>query len=142
MTVAFQWFLVVLYLALFCLVLVNIRMILIKLQKWKSLALLFFYIWSFLSISARLFCNIYGNFMKSSYALEIGLGQVTAKLCAGIMQTWIITELAIRIYCNMRGTIDQTKMNKLLIWGELGVVILTASIFIGLITANAIMGDD
>ena len=54
------------------------------------------------------------------------------------MQTWIITELAIRIWNNTRieSTTDYTKLNKLLFWGELGVVTLTVSVFIGFTTAS------
>ena len=60
LTVTFQWVIVVLYLVLFGLLLVNIRIVLIKLEKWKTLAMLFFYIWSFLSIILRLIICIYG----------------------------------------------------------------------------------
>ena len=65
LTVTFQWVIVVLYLVLFGLLLVNIRIVLIKLEKWKTLAMLFFYIWSFLAILARLILNIYGNYLGS-----------------------------------------------------------------------------
>ena len=58
--IASEWLIVALYLSLFVLVIVNIWMILIKLQKWKSLALLFFYIWAFLCISTRLIIVGYG----------------------------------------------------------------------------------
>ena len=63
LTVTFQWVIVVLYLVLFGLLLVNIRIVLIKLEKWKTLAMLFFYIWSFLALLTRLILNIYGNYL-------------------------------------------------------------------------------
>ena len=63
--VTFQWVIVTLYLILLCLLLVNVRIILIKLQKWKNLAILFFYIWSFIAISTRLSLNIYGNYLDN-----------------------------------------------------------------------------
>ena len=39
----------------------------------------------------------------------------------------------------MKSTTNQAKVDKLLFWGELGVVILTVSFFIGLNTGNMII---
>ena len=82
-TLTFQWIIAVLYFVLFCLILVNIRMILIKLQKWKTLAMLFFYIWSFLAILTRLILNVYGDYQDDRFVL-LGFCQIVAKLCAGL----------------------------------------------------------
>ena len=88
--------LVAVYSFLIVLALVNIWQILIKQGKYKTLPLLFFYIYSIIAIALRLICLVwmFGRGVFENVLDDIYVG---AKLCVGFVQAWIIFEIALRV---------------------------------------------
>ena len=91
------------YTVVIILALMNIWQILIKLQKWRTISLLFFYIFTILCILIR-FLNLisYGIDHDRQMALILFTLQPIAKICVGLIQCWMIFELSIRIKASNR----------------------------------------
>lgn len=91
----FTWVLIIANLTLLVLVLINIWKILIKLGKWRTLPLLFFYIFALFSIVLRL-CAQFWQYTFTQFSLTCSVVQPGAQACVGIVQTWMIFELSMR----------------------------------------------
>ena len=74
----------------------NIWKVIIKQKKYKTLPLLNFYIFAFLTVSLRLIYIIW-CWTRSRFIYNINFNQVIAKLCIGVVQDWISFELTIRV---------------------------------------------
>ena len=87
----------IIYLALWILAVINIWLILIKQGKWRTMPLLTFYIYSFLVITMRIFLLIVSGKDFYEFGFIITYQQPVAKIVVGVIQSWIIFELALRI---------------------------------------------
>ena len=81
---------------LFFLVLLNIWQILVKQRRYKTLPLLFFYIFAFIAIALRLIYHIF-SWSENPIFTNVNYIYIAAKLCVGLLQTWMIFEIAMRI---------------------------------------------
>ena len=81
---------------LFFLVLLNIWQILIKQRRYKTLPLLFFYIFAFIAIACRLVYHIF-SWSEILVFVYVDFVYIAAKLCVGLLQTWMIFDIAMRI---------------------------------------------
>ena len=86
------------YTALLVLTCVNVWCILLKQQKWRNLPLTLFYSFTFIAVVTRLFLSI-GNtaWFDEDFYKVIVVAQPLAKLMVGLIQSYIIFELGIRI---------------------------------------------
>ena len=82
--------------ALFALLLMNIWRILLKHAKYKTVPLLFFYIFAFLAISLRI-VNQVTTFRDDPIFWLLSDVFIVTKLCVGLTQAWMIFEIALRI---------------------------------------------
>ena len=82
---------------LIILVTVNIWRILIKQGKWRTIPLLFLYIFAFITVTFREINLIEIGADLGEGLLVVYYLQPVAKICVGAIQSWIIFELAIRI---------------------------------------------
>lgn len=89
-------FLNLLFVALIILVLLNVYRILIKMGKWRNMPLLFFYIFTFIQVVSREVYAFFGA-MKTRALYPFPYQSSIAKISVGLVQLWIILELAIRI---------------------------------------------
>ena len=92
-----RYLLIGLYTFLFVLVIVNIWNILIKQKKYKTLPLTAFYIFAYFSITFRLIYIIleFSKYEKSLIFInDLYLG---TKISVGLIQSWMILEIALRI---------------------------------------------
>ena len=128
------WIIVLLFTGLLILICINTWMILYKLEKWKTVPLLFFYMWSFLAVTFRLIRTILG--LESSFWSIFGsFDQPVFKLCAGMMQAWIIFELTIRIRSTRLSTgMSAEKVDNLIKYGQITVAVFTSLIVISSFT--------
>ena len=91
-----HYILIGLYTFLFVLAILNIWKILIKQRRYKTLPLLAFYVFTFCAVALRL---LYIIMLWSKYT---ALGYYTndyvlkTKLCVGLIQSWMIFEIALR----------------------------------------------
>ena len=106
-----HYMLIGLYTLLFALVIVNIWTILVKQRRYKTLPLFAFYIFTFFAITLRLIYLIMA-FSPHNLALQ-GINDLflTSKLCVGLIQSWMIFEIALRVrqtyksnYCQSAGS--------------------------------------
>ena len=88
---------IILEAGLVILITVNIWRIIIKQGKWRTIPLLFLYIFAFITATFR-------EINLIDFGADLGEGllvvfylQPVAKICVGAIQSWIIFELAIRI---------------------------------------------
>ena len=92
-----HYILIGLYTFLFILAIVNIWNILIKQKRYKTLPLLGFYIFATLSIVFRI---IYVILVWSSHLLVVMYANdlfLYTKLSVGLLQSWMIFEIAMRV---------------------------------------------
>ena len=82
---------------LIILVTVNIWRILIKQGKWRTIPLLFLYIFAFITVTFREINLIVIGADLGEGLLVVYYLQPVAKICVGAIQSWIIFELAFRI---------------------------------------------
>ena len=128
------WIILLLFTGLLILMCINIWMILYKLEKWKTVPLLFFYMWSFLAVTFRLIRTLIG-FQDSYWGYILGLDQPVLKQCAGMMQAWIIFELAIRIRSTRSSTgMSADKVDNLIKYGQITGAVFTTLVVISYIT--------
>ena len=102
-----HYLLIGLFMFLLGLDLLNIYRIILKQGKWRTGLLLFFYIFSFISIVLRL---VYLIVMWSDHTTGIAMigdCQAVAKLCLGLIQSWTIFEICIRMRSSIRSIILQ-----------------------------------
>ena len=96
----------VLFVAMLVLALVNVWRILIRLKKYKVVPMTMFYIFTVLNILTRLLylvfslTNVYGVFIVGAIVM-----QPVFRLSAGLIQSWMMLELTLRIRQSI--TIDQ-----------------------------------
>ena len=91
-----HYILIGLYIFLLGLAISNIWTILIKQRRYKTCPLLFFYIFTFMAIAFRLTYIIF-EFSSSNLVYYMEDCYLTAKLSVGLMQCWMIMEIAIRV---------------------------------------------
>ena len=92
-----RYTLIGLYTFLLVLVIVNIWTILIKQKRCKTLPLVAFYIFAFLAIAFRLiYILIDWTFVRVPVRLINNFYLIT-KLSVGLIQSWIILEIALRV---------------------------------------------
>ena len=91
----------------------NIWFIIVKLEEYKNLPILMFYVFLLIAIGLRsVYLVLYWT--PSPLVPNMDWVQQAAKLCVGITQDWITLELAIRIhYSTGRLDIFQATENKL-----------------------------
>ena len=78
------------------LVTLNFWQILVRQKKYKTLPLLFFYIFALIAIVLRLVYSVF-TWSQNYIYLSVDYVYIAAKLCVGLLQTWMIFEIAIRI---------------------------------------------
>ena len=91
-----HYLLIGLYTFLLILVVANIWRILIKQGRYKTLPLLAFYIFSFLAIALRLI-YIISAFTYKPFIYFMNDCYLTCKLSVGLVQCWMILEIALRV---------------------------------------------
>ena len=81
-----QYLVMALYAALICIMVFNVRKILIQQRRYKTLPLLFFYIYTFITLSTRLIGIIwfYDVFQQPNFLLILEIS-IAAKLCVGLV---------------------------------------------------------
>ena len=132
-----HYLLIGLYAFLLVLVVLNIWIILIRQRRYKTLPLLAFYVYSFFAILFRL---IYIIFEFSTYPLIYYLNDqyLIAKLNVGLMQCWMILEIALRVRrtykANNAGPLSIESFEKFTRYGQYSVIIIS----IVLVLANLI----
>ena len=94
--IALHFMVILLFTILLSLTSVNIWQILVKQGRWKTTALLFFYIFTMIAVVFREIELIWAD--RELYVwMLMAHSQPFAKISAGLIQAWIILELAIRM---------------------------------------------
>ena len=91
-----HYILIGLYIFLLGLAIFNIWTILIKQRRYKTWPLLFFYIFAYIAISFRLIW-LFIEYIESSVVFYITDCYLTSKLSVGLIQCWMILEIALRV---------------------------------------------
>ena len=81
---------------LLALAIYNSWQILYKQRRYKTLPLLFFYIYALITLVLRLIYSIFGWSALTGFQ-SVNNIYIVAWLCVGLMQTWVIFEIALRI---------------------------------------------
>jgi hypothetical protein len=130
----FHWLMILLYLGLTVLVITNTWQILIRLGRWRNPPLLAFYTFTFIVVVSRDLISTMYYAESPGWKLSLYLNPV-AKLAVGLIQTWMIFEIAMRI---RQGVInerdlqtDTTLADKLITRWQIAVVVLISAVFLG-----------
>ena len=107
---------------------INIWKIIIKQKRYKTLPLLFFYIFTFTALTLRLF-NFIFVFTELSIEIILDISGV-AKLCVGLIQAWMILEIALRlkqsVQVNFRRLNSVHTIERIIYIGKISVICLTS----------------
>ena len=93
----------IVYAALQVLVTVNIWYIIFKKEKWRESLLLLFYIYAFLAINMRQVINVTFGAFKYDWFFVLYDTQPIVKINLGLIQSWIIFEIAMRMRRQNKG---------------------------------------
>ena len=91
-----HYILIGIYVFLFALVNINVWQIIIKQKRYKTWLLLAFYTFAYIAISFRLIILIFG-YLPATCLRNIDSIQPGAKICAGLIQVWIIIEITLHL---------------------------------------------
>ena len=90
-----------LYIAVVVLHLVNCYQIVYRQGRWRTLPILVFYVLAWFSIMSRFFLNVFAAYQfdrtQHLWVFRISIWQPFAKISVGLVQAWMMFELAIRI---------------------------------------------
>ena len=92
---SFLWFLILTNSILLIMVLINSWTILVKHKKWKTWPLTLFYLMAFVAVLLRLLTLIFLH-TNHSWIVSSSLIQPVAKASVGLIEAWMIFELAMR----------------------------------------------
>lgn len=93
--IVIEWVVILLNIILLAMIFINVRTVLIKQNKWKTLPLLLFYILAVFSVSLRLIQGLF--YYEFEYWSEACLAiQPIAKVSVGFIETWMIFEVSMR----------------------------------------------
>ena len=142
-----HYILIGLYSFLLVLALVNIWTILIKQGRYKTLPLLFFYIFAFLSIFLRLILIIMAWSKFTSFGYYINDFYLVTKLSVGLIQSWMIFEIALRVrqtYISTNGTGEPAassieSFEKRLRCGQYSTIALSVTIAFAILLADTVL---
>jgi len=86
----------------------NIKNILIKQGRYKTYPLLFFYIFSLISLTFRVMYLIWQFSMFPFVSFMINIS-VIAKLCVGMIQSWMILKIVLRLRQSSKENLNPRK---------------------------------
>ena len=93
----------IVYAALQVLVTVNIWCVIVKKEKWREILLLLFYIYAFMAINMRQVINVTFGAFKYDWFFVLYDTQPIVKINLGLIQSWIIFEIAMRMRRQNKG---------------------------------------
>ena len=141
---SFQWIIILLNIVLLILIVVNFRSILVKRENWKTLPipLLLFYVVSFICVTLRLLV-MGGQFSQANWWWLCFVIQPNAKICVGLIQTWMIFELSMKFRQTNNECLNcWKKVVMLLITSFFCIETLTMVIILLVNSDNSIADDD
>ena len=95
-----HWATIILFVCLLVLCILNMYRVIYKQGKWRNILLLSFYFFSFTAIFFRLIFQVFffdAYFDKTSWVMFCGTISPYAKLCVGLLQCYMVFELAQRL---------------------------------------------
>ena len=130
---------ILIYFVVTILAIINFWQILIKQKLWKALPLLFFYIFTFLCIFFRICILISYGLESKPYLLHVLFTmQPISKIFAGLLQSWIIFELAVRIRASSNSDDQFLTREKSLMLAQKILVFSLSTLYIILLTISII----
>ena len=109
----------------------NTWQILVRQQRYKTLPLLFFYIYALIALGLRLIYSIWGWSVREGFQ-SVNNIYIVAKLCVRLMQTWMILEIALRVRNSIprpRAPKSQARFEKWMKIGQYSVMAIASSGF-------------
>ena len=124
-----HYILIGLYIFLLGLAVFNIWTILIKQRRYKTWPLLFFYVFAFMAILFRLIW-LFIEYIESIVVEDVADCYLTSKLSVGLIQSWMILEIALRVRQTYKPC-HSAKFEKCLKYGQFMVITLSIGLFVG-----------
>ena len=108
----------------------NIWTILIKQKKYKTWPLLFFYIFTFITVALRIIWLIVKD-IDSNVVDFIADCYLTSKLSVGLLQCWMILKIALRLRQTYK-QVPSANFEKWLEYGQYTVITLSICLFVSM----------